>query len=376
MSEELQNPPVVDLDLLLQPISGENPSGDDVRYSGIYDQIREARRADIEGLDMGDWKTEVKQADFRLVIDLAVPSLTSSSKDLQIAAWLGEALTRTYGFAGLRDSFKLMSGLITNFWDTLHPEIEDGDEEARANAISWADREYAAAAKFAKITGGTGFNYRDWEMAQTLVLPDNLESMMVTEQEAARADLAKAEADGKVTNDRWHRDVAETRRAFIENVNLLIEECWTAFADLNRAIDEKFDRNQAPAMTEFRKGLDNIHQQVKKILEMKRAEEPDPVDFEETAEGEGSESGSSGSSGGRSGGAVNNRRDALARLAEIAAFFQATEPHSPVSYLVQRAVKWGNMPLDSWLQEVIKDESVLYNLRETLGVTGQQGDGY
>ena len=46
-----------------------------------------------------------------------------------------------------------------------------------------------------------------------------------------------------------------------------------------------------------------------------------------------------------------------------------SEPHSPVSYLVQRAVKWGNMPLDSWLQEVIKDEIVLANLRETLGVT-------
>ena len=58
----------------------------------------------------------------------------------------------------------------------------------------------------------------------------------------------------------------------------------------------------------------------------------------------------------------------MRRLSEIAAFFQKTEPHSPVAYLVQRAVRWGNMPLDSWLRDVIKDESVLFNLRETLGL--------
>ncbi len=73
-------------------------------------------------------------------------------------------------------------------------------------------------------------------------------------------------------------------------------------------------------------------------------------------------------------GAVRSRQDALKRLSDVAEFFRKTEPHSPVSYLVQRAVKWGNMPLDNWLQEVIKDETVLGNLRETLGFGGYAGD--
>ena len=42
-------------------------------------------------------------------------------------------------------------------------------------------------------------------------------------------------------------------------------------------------------------------------------------------------------------------------------------PDQLLSYLVQRAVRWGNMPLESWLQDVIKDESVLFQLRQTLG---------
>ena len=62
-----------------------------------------------------------------------------------------------------------------------------------------------------------------------------------------------------------------------------------------------------------------------------------------------------------------NRADALRRLAAVADYFRKTEPHSPVAYLVQRAVRWGEMPLEEWLQDVIHDEDVLGQLREMLG---------
>ena len=67
---------MVDLDVLLQPISDENPSGESLRYSGIYDEITEARRAD-DTLNRGDWQEELKVADYRRVIDLAVPALSN-----------------------------------------------------------------------------------------------------------------------------------------------------------------------------------------------------------------------------------------------------------------------------------------------------------
>jgi hypothetical protein len=34
------------------------------------------------------------------------------------------------------------------------------------------------------------------------------------------------------------------------------------------------------------------------------------------------------------------------------------------------------MPLELWLQDVIKDETVLYNLRQTLGLSTGDGTGY
>jgi type VI secretion system protein ImpA len=68
-----------------------------------------------------------------------------------------------------------------------------------------------------------------------------------------------------------------------------------------------------------------------------------------------------------------SRADALRRLEALAAYFRRTEPHSPVSYLVQRAVRWGEMPLEAWLQDVINDDTVLSRVRETLGLKDPNG---
>jgi type VI secretion system protein ImpA len=55
-------------------------------------------------------------------------------------------------------------------------------------------------------------------------------------------------------------------------------------------------------------------------------------------------------------------------LQEIATYFQNNEPHSPVSYMLQKTIKWSQMPLHEWLTQVIKDEHPLQMLHDTLGV--------
>ncbi len=52
----------------------------------------------------------------------------------------------------------------------------------------------------------------------------------------------------------------------------------------------------------------------------------------------------------------------------MAEYFHKTEPHSPVAFLIERAIKWGEMPLDQWLEEVIKNNEILGQVRETLGI--------
>ncbi len=364
-------PAVIDLEAMLSPISVEKPSGEPMRYSGLYDEISEARRAD-EDVEQGDWKVALKVADFRKVVDLAVPALTSDTKDLQIAVWLTEALVKQNGFAGLRDGLKLVSGLQDRFWETLFPEIDEGDMEGRANAIEWLALQTSFAVKQAKVTQGDGYSFFDWEDSKRFDIPNNIETLDSTERAKYTELLEQATKENRVTADRWRVAYAASRRPFYEEVALTIEECWAECKELNRVIEEKFDRNQMPGLGTLEKSLEAVQTQVKKFLEEKRAEEPDEEVEETATDGEQAEGevvvAADGSRVVATGGAIQNRAEALKRLGQLAEFFRKSEPHSPVSYLVQRAVKWGNMPLDSWLQEVVKDQNVLYQLRETLGV--------
>ncbi|MGI8468507.1 MAG: type VI secretion system protein TssA [Pyrinomonadaceae bacterium] len=374
--EEPTTAPVIDLDALLRPVSEEKPAGENLQYSGLYDEIRAARRADLD-VAQGQWQHELKTADYRRVIDSAVPALETQTKDLQIAAWLGESLTRIYGFDGLRDSLKLARGLQENFWETCFPEIDEGDQEGRANAIEWMDKECALSIQTVPLTGGERLSYLAWEDSKRFDIPENLDALDSGDQEKFNQLKAQAEQERRTTGEMWRKAKNQTRRAFYEQLYFTIEECWTEFEFLNRTIEEKFDRNQAPAMTGLKKILEDIRPAVKRFLQEKREQEPDAVEEAQdgAARAEGGESGAAANGGGVAAatGAIRSRQDALKRLSDVAEFFRRTEPHSPVSYLAQRAVKWGNMPLDNWLQEVIKDEAVLGQLRETLGFGAYSG---
>ena len=65
---------------------------------------------------------------------------------------------------------------------------------------------------------------------------------------------------------------------------------------------------------------------------------------------------------------LQNREQAMKVLQEISDYFQANEPHSPVSYMLQKTIKWSQMPLHEWLGQVIKNDNPLESVQELLGV--------
>jgi type VI secretion system protein ImpA len=367
--EELQKPPVIDLEEYLRPISEENPAGESLRYSGIYDEIKEARYAD-DDVAQGQWRHELKTADYRKVIELAGNALKTQTKDLQIAVWFSEALTKVNGFVGLRDSLKLVGGFQEMFWETLFPEIDEGDMEGRANALASLDKQTASAIREKPITEGEGLNWLNWEESTRFDIPDSMDAVEYNDRQRFEELKKQAEDENRVTGERWRKARALTHRVFCEETYFVLNECWAEYENLNRVIEEKFDRNQAPGLGELRKSLDDLKTQVKRLLDEKRLEEPDPEDEKaegELAEGEVSEDGTVMVAVAGKKGPIQNRQDALKRLSEVAEYFRKNEPHSPVSYLINRAVKWGSMPLENWLQDVIKDESIISQLRQTLG---------
>jgi type VI secretion system protein ImpA len=365
----MSSAPVFNLEALLAPIAGEKPSGENLQYSGLHDEIREARRAD-DDVPQGDWVHELKVADWEKVAELAGESLSGKTKDLQIVAWLSEAAVSMNGFPGLRDSLKLAKGTLEAFWDTLYPEVDEGNDlEARANTIAWMDRQAAEAAKKILLTKRSGVNYNffQWEEALQYDFPADTSKLSSEALQQLEEKRARAQMDHKITGEEIRKAKSETRRAFYEELYADVADSGAALKALDKEMDTRFAR-QTPGLGSLSKTLEAIRNLLERIVKEKRIEEPDPSDAVEGAEGEAAGSGASGP-----GGSIRARDQALAQLAQVADYFRRNEPHSPVSYLVQRAIAWGQMPLEAWLVDVIKDNNVLAGLRETLGLKGESG---
>lgn len=359
---------LLDFDRLLAPISDASPSGEGLQYSGLYDEIREARRADDQ-LEQGDWKRELKVADWEEVVTLASDALLTKSKDLQVAAWLAEGLTMIQGFAGARDGLKAMRILHSDFWDTCFPEIDEGDLEARANVLAFFDRQVALALRHVPMTRAPGLNFSwlDWNESRPFDLPGSVTGPLDGAAQARLAELKQlAVEENKTSGEDFRKAKATTPKSFYEDSSKALTAAWEEYQALDRLMDEKFAR-QTPGLGDLKKALDEVRSVVDGILKEKRALEPD-ASAAAAGEEAGGEGGEASSRAGGGTGPVRSRADALARLGEVAAFFRQTEPHSPVSYLVQRAIGWGQMPLESWLADVIKDTTVLDGIRETLGI--------
>jgi type VI secretion system protein ImpA len=349
---------ILDFDSLLSPIPGDSPGGESLRYAGPYDAIEEARRADDE-LTQGDWQRETKVSDWRQVIELSTEALSKHSKDIQIAAWLTEALVRIHGLPGLRDGCRLTRELIGRFWDCLYPEIDEGDLESRAAPIEWMNQRLPEAVRFvpiARSSRGDQYGWWHWQESRTV---DNLGRTNVEARNAAVA-------EGKVSGEEFDKAVATLRRPHYE---ALFADSGAALAELQAldlVIDERFGRG-APSLVALKQAVNDCHTLIEAIVKRKRELEPDAAPAEVAAM---SGNGLSAvlAAGADADGMLRDRAAALQRLSEVAAFFRRTEPHSPVSYLVQRAVQWGHMPLEDWLHEVIKDQTVLDHLRDTLGL--------
>jgi type VI secretion system protein ImpA len=361
-------PPVIDVAALLAPIPGDSPAGESLQYSEVYDEIREARRAD-DTLSKGEWEHQPKVAEWPKVVDLATAALGTKTKDLQIAGWLVEALAYLHGFRGVRDGLKLVRGLHEQYWDSLYPEIDEGDLEARANAISAMDTRLEVPLKSVPLTKSSSdfdYSYIQWEESTKFDIPTNLDNLDSEAIERFNALKAEAEAANKTTSEAWRKAKDATRRPFYEETFALLNGCWDEFQALDKVMDEKFER-QTPGLGTLKKTLDSIRTLVEKVVKEKRILEPDPTLDAQVGITEAGEAHASSA-----GGPLQGRAEALRQLAEVAQYFQRTEPHSPVAYLVQRAIKWGQMPLELWLEEVIKDGATLGHVKETLGIANSQ----
>ena len=337
-------------DDILVPIPGENPSGADLRYDTkllVIDKLKEFRRQDDE-LEQGAWQSERKTANWPQAIKLAQETLATSSKNLQVAAYLTEAMLQTEKFAGLRQGLDLVYKLLTDFWDTVYPVIDPEDPETRedrATPLAWINTQLDLPIRSVPInnSGHSTINYRD--------------SRLVGYEDQAKTDKDKKTratmiANGKMAPDIFDKAFNETPKAFYAQAEKDLDACLEIVAKTDTLCDEKLE-DDSPGFGKIKAALTDVRQVVHQLLDKKREKEPDPVEAappEEAAPaaGEAAEAVEGGAPAAVSLGAPligepADRRQAVGGIIAAAAFLRKREPLSPAPYLLLRALRWGEL---------------------------------
>ncbi len=340
----------IDIDALLIPISADEPSGSDLRYQPVTDKIKEARRQD-DNLSQGVWERELKTADYIAVMKLAKEALTKQSKDLQIAAWLTEALARREGFPGLQQGLDLMKRMLETFWDTVYPQIDDdGDLELRATPLSFVGQLAPAVRSVALSNAGhSWYQYRE-----SRAIPTEQESFSDGDEaaEAHRSPGRRPHPTRGIRQGDWRSTPVAFSQKVHDDLVALMEQAEA----LNTYCLEKFG-DVSPDLGPLRTSLEEVHQTSRILLIQKgglrsgsSAEEESIEPAEEIPTNYVEQNAPPQSTGAapqrvRRGTGVDpaDGEDAVARLLAAARFLRKENPYNATPYLISRALRWGEV---------------------------------
>jgi type VI secretion system protein ImpA len=347
-------------DGLLDPIAGENPSGPDLYYDPVSDQIREGRKEDDDTLPSSVWDLPPKKADHRQIVKLAGEMLAERTKDLRLVTFLVESLCRLEGAAAVAPSIELLRQLQQNFWDTIHPEIEDGDVELRSIEVEKLTHRMIPILRELPLTasGLTPAKYRESRIV-------GYEADATTDD---RRNTRKTAIEAKkMTAEEFDKAAAATPKAY--------------FADAKAALDlaleqtEQLDRFQREAYGEMYPQLAPLTAALKEaagvfnvLLAERRKIEPDPVaTFAKVEQWQNEPAAFSLDDAGnaipqpaaptpRAGavslaalpeGTLSQAQDAYALIVNCAQYLFESNPRSPVPYLACAALRLGETRMQS-----------------------------
>jgi len=341
--------PLLNFEELLAPLPGDNPAGETVSFD-VRTKLEEARKeVDPNEYAADDPRrpSEPKYADWPGIVRLTTETLTRSSKDLLTAARLTEGLTKLHGFAGLADGLHLLRRLIEECWERIYPSIEDGDLEVRAGPFNWlgeSDRgaRFPPALRTLPLVIGSegGYTWLDWRQAQ------------------------EGKSKKGVTREAFDKAVQSTTREQAQEVVEVIARATAELHALSTLLTERLAA-VAPGMSDLRTALAECSTLAEQIRKMKG---PAPTEEAPAENGQaGPEEGGGGASSGRG---MATRADIYQRLSEAANMLERMEPHSPIPYLVRKAIELGALPFPQLMKALIREEHahVLVEMNRELGI--------
>ena len=291
---------------LLEPLSAENPCGEDLEDTQLLASF-DAYRVFGQAAPLSD------ETDWREIRDRSLEAL-EKSKDLRLLTHLASAVVRTEGFAALAETLSVGARWFEKWGNEVFPRVDE-DAILRRNALNgFADRmavvDGARRAPILRHAQLGIVSIRDIEMATGQLAP--------TEGETASMDDAQLGALLTASDS--------------EELQALSTQLDQAVQSLKAMEAAMRDQGGAQAAPEFDSLSVPLARTLKLLKDHLATRAPSASEASTDAGGE-----ASGGGGAIAVGAIRNRQDATRALDAVATFFRTNEPSSPIPLLLERA---------------------------------------
>ena len=315
----------MNLDALLSPREGDEPSGENLEYDFDFMQLQIAAQPGEER-QAGKEIIAAADPDFKDVEQKAL-AILERSHDLRAAVILASAVLQTKGLKGFAEATAYVRGCLAQHWDTCHPQLDaddDNDPTMRINAVKGlggADTVLVNLRKTALTNSRTfgRLNLRDIQIALGEMPPPEGQ-----QPQYDRTSVAAAFAD---TGDEALTETLAAIRA--------------ALADV-KAVEGVFsDRTPGygPDLDDLRKMLQQLARHVSDNVaapEVAGEAEDDEAASVPATGGYASAPARRGSGGGLPG-SIETAQDARTAIDRVIEYFKRYEPSSPVPIILERA---------------------------------------
>lgn len=406
---------MVDIDSLLAPITDGSPSGvylklDRSAYRALrnsYNAAQSSFRQLVETPDASSDEALLESNDenWTQLRTATFHALTQSSKDLELLGWyITSQLFTDAPYRNLADATQVLLCTVEQFWDSLNPFLpEDKLKSAEESGIARERAEFRMK-PLLQLVGETHDTTAVYMPLQLIGLIDDI----------TFADYLRAERNGSLgeiktkaqnlfnadTQDTL-MDLAQTYQNLDAIEQAIAQQCQPVnatpvsfkfikenIAELINAIryltEDKFSK--WPLDDQFRLIAEDAHappvesnspettyQATENAEVAPTSSEPEAEQITTTPLLESIPSNETHQPAAPTtmniAGQIQNRDHAFHELRKLADYFKQTEPHSPVPFLLERAIRWGYLSLPELLQEMTGGNSqVLDHINQLTGM--------
>ncbi|CAH0990144.1 hypothetical protein SIN8267_00229 [Sinobacterium norvegicum] len=368
--------PALDFDALLQPFDGELPCGIDIRddrdpasfYYSVKDARNNARAAErANRFDSSD-NAEILEL-WKPVSTTANSILTSAGKDIEVCCWYIESLIRFHGYHGLSEGFQLLNKLVEQFWAGIYPlPDEDGIE--------------TTVAPITGLNGDGGEGTLLTPIRNCPIVPNDSDIVYTFWQyhQAKEASRITDEEDKQKRYDSlgYHLDdIEQAIQAGPDDfyVKLLsaIENALSQFNELNATL-KVHCKHETPPSSNIKNLVEEVLRTLRFATKEKLShldENKDDAEEPSSPEADSSQATTIASSSTKHPSVTDDivtREQALIVLKKAADFFRLYEPHTPIASTIDRAIKWGRLPVAQLMMELMPDDNARAMYSQLTGV--------